>query len=109
MPDQFNDHKTLTEEEEDYLDRACDAFEEAWKTGQCPSIQQVLEEAPAGGALRTQLLRELLRLELSYRRKRGERPTREEYRDLFPNDDIDNCWSTILFVPSDCSPEVDQS
>jgi serine/threonine protein kinase len=109
MPDQFNDHNTLTEEEEAYLDRDCDAFEMAWKTGQRPSIQQVLEEAPAGGALRARLLRELIALEVNYRRQRGELPTREEYRDLFPNDDIDAVWSTILFIPSDCSPEVDQS
>ena len=109
MPDQFNDHNKLTEEEDDYLDRACDAFEKAWKAGQRPSIQQVLAEAPAGEALRARLLRELLGLEVSYRRQRGELPTPEEYRDLFPNDDIDNFWSTILFVPSDCSPEVDQN
>src|SRR5262249_29865250 len=108
-PNRYIDHNKLTEEEEDYLDRACDAFEMAWKTGQSPSIEQVLAEAPAGGALRAKLLRELLGLEVSYRRKRGERPTREEYRDPFPNDDIDNCWSTILFVPSDFSPEADQN
>src|SRR5262249_46587727 len=58
MPDQFNDHNTLTEEEEACLDRACDAFEMAWKTGQRPSIQEVLAAAPAGEALRTRLLRE---------------------------------------------------
>ena len=62
MPDQFNDHNTLTEEE-DYLDRACDAFEKAWKTGQRPSIRQVLAEAPAEPVLRASLLRELIALE----------------------------------------------
>ncbi|HMF15653.1 MAG TPA: serine/threonine-protein kinase, partial [Gemmataceae bacterium] len=98
MPDQFNDHNTLTEEEEACLDRACDAFEMAWKTGQRPSIQEVLAAAPAGEALRTRLLRELLALEVSYRRKRGERPTREEYRDLLPNDDIDHVWDNASTI-----------
>src|SRR5262249_1916450 len=71
--------------------------------------QQVLEEAPAGRVLRARLLRELIALEVNYRRRRGELPTLEEYRNLFPNDDIDNCWSTVVFVPSECSPGLDQS
>src|SRR5262245_52328452 len=92
MPDRFHDHSTLTQAEDAYVDRACDAFEKAWKAGQRPSIKEVLAEAPAGNALRTKLLRELLALEVNYRRQRGELPKLEEYRNLFPNDNIADIW-----------------
>jgi WD40 repeat protein/tRNA A-37 threonylcarbamoyl transferase component Bud32 len=64
------------------LDRWCDRFEVAWKTGQRPSLERYL--AKVHSAAQPELLRELLILELEYRRQRGEKPEREEYRLRFP-------------------------
>jgi serine/threonine protein kinase len=106
MPNRFIDNNRLTEEEDAYLDRVCDAFEKAWKTGERPAIQEILAEAPPGGPLRTKLLHELLALEVSYRRQRGELPSLEEYRNLFPNDDIEAAWDEEFLADSAQLPEV---
>jgi serine/threonine-protein kinase len=64
------------------LDAACDGFEAAWKAGRRPRIEDVLESVfePA----RTGLLRDLLTLDLAYRRLAGERPTPGDYLGRFP-------------------------
>jgi eukaryotic-like serine/threonine-protein kinase len=72
-----------TAEEAAYLDRSCDAFEAAWKAGQRPAIEQFMAEAPA--RVRKELLRELLELEVAYRRGGGEQPRLEEYWKRFPD------------------------
>jgi serine/threonine protein kinase/formylglycine-generating enzyme required for sulfatase activity len=64
------------------VDAICDCFEEAWRTGERPRIEEWLDQAPE--AHRGRLLRELLSLELYYRIKKGERPIREEYDARFP-------------------------
>jgi serine/threonine protein kinase len=66
------------------LNEICDRFEDAWLDGQRPSLEQYLGELPSAG--RATLLRELLKLELYYRRQREEYPTLDEYRLRFPND-----------------------
>jgi serine/threonine-protein kinase len=64
------------------VDAAWLRFEDAWKAGQFPRLEDFLDEAlPAERAL---LLRELLRLELDYRRRRGDQPGAEEYKRRFP-------------------------
>jgi serine/threonine protein kinase/O-acetyl-ADP-ribose deacetylase (regulator of RNase III) len=64
------------------MDRICDAFEAAWKAGQRPLLEDYLQQH--GQEAGSTLLRELLTVELQYRRRRGE-PTRlEEYRLRFP-------------------------
>jgi serine/threonine protein kinase len=83
MPDRPPTDPSLTPEEAKYLDRACDAFEAACQAGEQPSIERFLAEAPP--AVRQALLRELLEVEMEYRRRRGERPTLEEYRQRFPD------------------------
>ena len=55
------------------IDEACDRFEADWKAGRRPRIEDYLAGVPGPG--RPALLRELLELELAYRRKGGERPT----------------------------------
>jgi WD40 repeat protein/tRNA A-37 threonylcarbamoyl transferase component Bud32 len=60
------------------IDAACCSFEAAWKNG--PRIEDYL--AAAEEAERGPLLRELLKVELHYRR--GERPSAEDYRRRFP-------------------------
>ena len=66
------------------IDRACLEFEAAWKEGQTPRIEDHLGEAQ--GAERSQLLRELLLLELDYRGRSAEQPTPDEYQARFPGD-----------------------
>ena len=66
------------------VDAVCLAFEEALRAGgEPPRIEQYLGKTaePEYSAL----LRELLALELEYRRRNGESPTCEEYHLRFPN------------------------
>jgi serine/threonine protein kinase len=83
MLDHPTDERLLSTEEWQHLERACDAFEAAWQAGGHPSIEQFLAEAP--DAVRPELLRELLELEVAYRKRRGEQPTLGEYLRRFPD------------------------
>jgi len=64
------------------MDAVCDRFEAAWKAGRRPPIEDYLGEVPEAG--QTALFHELLVLELTYRRRAGDRPTPEEYQCRFP-------------------------
>jgi serine/threonine protein kinase len=77
-----NSERTLSPEELERVDRVCDRFENAWRSGQRPELKSFVEdlETPVGKAM----LRELLKVELPYRAQRGEQPTVEEYQALFP-------------------------
>jgi hypothetical protein len=55
----------------------CNRFEDAWNAGQRPRIEEFLEGLPESG--RSRLFRELLSLELAYRRQQGESPTPEDF------------------------------
>jgi serine/threonine-protein kinase len=72
-----------TRPEAERIDRICDSFEDGWRNGDAPRIEDYLEamEAPANAVL----LRELLELEIELRSEAGQRPTAEEYRDRFPD------------------------
>ena len=59
-------------------DRLCDRFEASWKAGTRPKIDDFLAEVPPTES--ADLLRELLILDLQYRRRLGESPTLEQYR-----------------------------
>jgi eukaryotic-like serine/threonine-protein kinase len=61
---------------------ACTRFEDEWLAGRRPLLEDLLGQTPE--PLRPALLRDLLRLDLHYRRKGGERPTPEEYRRRLP-------------------------
>ncbi|HEV3341708.1 MAG TPA: protein kinase, partial [Pirellulales bacterium] len=63
-------------------EKVCDRFEAQWRARNRPKLEEFLSLAPAADD--SALFAELLALELSYRADRGERPTREEYRDRFP-------------------------
>jgi WD40 repeat protein/tRNA A-37 threonylcarbamoyl transferase component Bud32 len=67
------------------VDRACDRFETEWRAGRSPRIEACLADATE--AERPALLRELLWLEVEFRRTGGEQPTRAEYRQRFPGDE----------------------
>jgi tetratricopeptide (TPR) repeat protein len=64
------------------IDEACTRFERAWKAGQRPRIEDVLGDRPEPE--RSSLLRELMALEIDYRRQAGETPQRQEYHARFP-------------------------
>src|SRR5438445_3136144 len=64
------------------VDQACDSFEAAWKAGRRPRVEAYLGKMAEPE--RTELLEELIRLELDYRAQRGERPSQEEYTLRFP-------------------------
>ncbi|MGO9599209.1 MAG: protein kinase domain-containing protein, partial [Isosphaeraceae bacterium] len=60
---------------------ACDRFERAWHGGERPRIEDYCKcAAPAGAPL----IRELLMVELVYRRQLGETPLLDEYQSRFP-------------------------
>ena len=96
-------------------DRVCDQFEAAWKAGPRPRIDDFLSEVPP--AEWPDLLRELLILDLDYRRQLGESPTLEEYRAEYPALELDRfanlfaetsqpvpsslAGATVQFTPSD--------
>jgi WD40 repeat protein/serine/threonine protein kinase len=75
-------------------DQECDHFEAAWKAGRRPRIEDHLAAVPE--AERPTLLRELILLEIDYRRLAGERPAAEEFLARFP--DLDR--TLVAAVPS---------
>jgi serine/threonine protein kinase len=74
---------TLSPEELERVERVCDRFERAWRSGQRPQIKAYVEEldTPVG----RDILRKLLGVELAYRVQHGERPAAQEYQALFPD------------------------
>ena len=66
----------------DQIDLVCDHFEHALNAGQRPQLSEYLERITP--AERRPGFRELIALELEYRRKRGEQPGMVEYLSRFP-------------------------
>ena len=66
------------------IDGVCLEFEAAWKRDAKPRIEHYL--GATQGAERRELLRELLLLEVDYRRRGGEIPTVAEYQERFSQD-----------------------
>ncbi len=64
------------------IDAACDRFEKAWRSGQRPDIAEFLADVPVNA--RAQLFRDLLSLDLEYRRRLGEQPETRSYCERFP-------------------------
>src|SRR6266851_1454818 len=65
------------------VDAACDRFEAEWRAGGRPSIEEYLGEAVEPE--RAALLRQLILLDVDYRRRHGEQPNAKEYHDRFPS------------------------
>jgi tRNA A-37 threonylcarbamoyl transferase component Bud32 len=70
------------------LEQACDRFEAAWKAGERPRLEDHLAAVPEPE--RPALLRELIPLEVDYRRLAGEQPAAEEFLARFPA--LDRAW-----------------
>jgi serine/threonine protein kinase/formylglycine-generating enzyme required for sulfatase activity len=83
------------------IDRLADQFEREFKVGVHPRIEDYLEQYPA---LRTQVLAELLAMEVELRRAAGDQLNADEYRKRFQNDGelIAAVFSTIDY-PVDAS------
>jgi hypothetical protein len=64
------------------LDAPCDDFDRAWQTGRRPDPAGYLDRVEV--VLRPQLLQELLRIELEWRCRLGERPAAKEYAGRYP-------------------------
>jgi serine/threonine-protein kinase len=74
--------RTLPLEVARRFDPICDRFEDDWLAGRRPQLEPFLELVAQ--ADRPALLRELLALDLDYRRRCGEQPTAAEYRLRLP-------------------------
>jgi hypothetical protein len=68
-----------------WIDRIATLFDQAWHRGEHPRIEDYL--AGVAEPRRSQLLEELLRVELDDRRAAGEAPSLEEYVIRFPQDE----------------------
>lgn len=66
------------------IETVCLAFEAAWKMGDKPRIEDYLGDKQ--GAERGELLRQLLLLDLDYRRQQADQPTEEEYQARLSDD-----------------------
>jgi serine/threonine-protein kinase len=83
-----------------HAEQVCRRFEAAWKAGQRPRIETCLDGEPE--ALGPFLLQELVLVEVEYRRRAGEEPQAEEYRQRFP--DLDPTWLEEAVVPLGSGP-----
>ncbi len=74
------------------IDAICDRFEAAWQAGQRPRIEDYLAEVLA--ANRTLLIRELVEVEIDWRRRAGDTLAADEYLTRFP--ELEPQWVTAL-------------
>jgi serine/threonine-protein kinase len=89
----------------DRVDQACDAFEAAWLAGARPKIDDYLPET--AGLERESYLRELLVLELAYRRRDGEHPNYAEYAARFPQHHA--AIAAVFGAPSNVSEQGEKT
>jgi serine/threonine protein kinase/WD40 repeat protein len=87
--------------QDERIDRLCNRFEEAWLAGNRPKIEVFVAEAPRDEW--SELLRELLVVELHYRRQLGEAPSLDEYRAAYPALDFAPLSELFAARPSDLS------
>ena len=64
--------------------RLCQEFDAAWRAGEQPKLEIFIGLLP--DVDRFALLRDLLRIDLQFRRRANESPSLSEYRSRFPND-----------------------
>jgi tetratricopeptide (TPR) repeat protein/tRNA A-37 threonylcarbamoyl transferase component Bud32 len=68
---------SLTPDQALLVEKLCTRFEDAWKKGERPRVEDFLGDV--GDDLRPVLLRELILLDMDYRRRLGENPRPEDY------------------------------
>ncbi len=84
MSDRHADDSSLSPSRFFRLEAVCKRFEDAWKGGRAPRIEDYLGTAQE--ADRSELLHELLLLDLDYRTRGGENPSPADYKARFPRD-----------------------
>jgi hypothetical protein len=83
MEDTWLDDDLLPADAAWRIDAACRRFETTWRGGaETPGLEAHLADTPPPD--RGPLLRELVLLDVYYRRRRGERPAADDYRTRFP-------------------------
>jgi formylglycine-generating enzyme required for sulfatase activity len=75
------------------VDAACARFEAEWRAGRRPELAAFLRT----GVERDALLRELILLDVEYRRRSGETPQASEYREHAPRGDADRLADLLRF------------
>src|SRR5262245_46663343 len=83
------------------LDEACNVFETKWRAGGRPDIWATVLELPE--SLRPVALRELIQLDVYYRRQRGELPVLTDYAEQFH--ELDQEW-LVAVVAGDAGTTV---
>jgi serine/threonine protein kinase len=66
----------------DEIEILCDRFEAEWRSGGKPQIEPYVAAAPEGA--RPELVRELLKLDIYYRRDNGDTVTPDDYKSFLP-------------------------
>jgi tetratricopeptide (TPR) repeat protein/tRNA A-37 threonylcarbamoyl transferase component Bud32 len=69
---------------DEWIDEVADRFEETWRTGPPPRIEDFLEGNSAAG--RTALLEELVCIDVHRRKQAGDEPLLTDYQNRFPDD-----------------------
>jgi len=86
----------------DRIDAVCDRFEELLRDGKQPRIEDFLNETTEPD--RSALLRELLVLEMAYRRRNAETPAMADYSPRFPGDTEVLC--EVMARQTDADPDA---
>ncbi|MCA9111828.1 MAG: serine/threonine protein kinase, partial [Planctomycetaceae bacterium] len=81
------------------IDILCDAFEASWKQGQEPDLEEYLNQTEDVG--RSTLFIELVKVDLHYRKKRGESVTIRDYATRFPH-----FSKALIHVSGDTTPDL---
>jgi WD40 repeat protein/serine/threonine protein kinase len=101
------DDATLSADQARRVDQVCDHFEAAWKaagpTGKRPQIEEALQEVADHD--RATILRELILLDLFYRRQHGETPRPSDYQERFPT--LGDSSLAALFTDSPATQDRD--
>src|SRR5262245_9779945 len=84
------------------LEPACDRFEQAWRRGGRPDLGAGLAALP--GPLRAAAVRELVGLDVYYRRRAGEAPAAGDYLARFP--DLEPGWLAGVLGDTASGPDV---
>src|SRR5689334_10222011 len=101
-PERFS---RLSPAEIEELERSVSRFETAWQSGSRPNLAQFL---PATERLRLPVLRELVHVDLEFRRKAGESARPEEYLELFPELRTQTQFLQSLMLAKDRMPQEQQ-
>lgn len=103
------DSETLSLDQQKRIDSHCMSFENALRSGDGLSIEDVLHQAKTGE--RRDLLFELLLIDLDYQVRAGETPNLAGYEDRFPDDTalVRRAFDTVKPPKQDCSDSEQES